>query len=306
MDSIALRSSALYGQKGGTLVATFYTYTPRPPLSAYVDYFWLAENSAQPHERERALPTGMPALWIDLGGDGLRVAAQQHASQMKTFCAAVVVGAYSQWHIVEAGRHVSRMGVKFKPGGAGAFFAPPAWELHDQHVPLNAMWGDAAADELHQRLLAETTPQARFHQLERALLACRLQTTTQHPAVMYALTAFHAAPQARMITQAVNQSGLSHRRFIEVFRRDVGMTPKLFCRLRRLVAVVYQTTETNQVNWAEMALVCGYSDQSHLTREFHEFAGVCPTAYLRTRNANNPIYLPYVSSARHDMQAVDR
>lgn len=282
-------------------MATFYSYTPAPPLSEYIDNVWLHEDNAQPHTRERALPTGMPALWIDLGGDGLRVASQQRPLQMKTFCAAVVLGAYSQWHIVEAGRRVSRMGVRFRPGGASAFFAPPAWELLDTQVPLGALWGDRAAAELHERLLAATTPDERFQHLERALLARRSQATTRHPAVSYALTALRAAPQERTIAQVVDQIALSHRQFIQVFRRDMGMTPKRFCRVRRFLEVIHRTARTDQVNWAETALACGYADQSHLTREFREFAGISPADYLRNRVASIPTYVPYVSNAHQNM-----
>src|SRR4029078_5447549 len=129
---------------------------------------------------------------------------------------------------------------------------------------------------------------ARFHYLERALLSRRPQGFTPHLAVNFALKEFLVAPQAHAITQVVNWCGLSHRYFIEVFRRDVGMTPKLFCRLSRFLKVVQRLRHTSVVNWAEIGLACGYFDQSHLTRDFREFAGIGPTAYLSARDARFP------------------
>jgi AraC-like DNA-binding protein len=296
-------------EEGGSLVASGHVYTPVSPLAEYVDHFWLHEDDAQPYERERALPTGRPALWIDLGGDGLQVAPQQHPCEMRTYPTSVLLGPSSRWHIVKAGRHIARIGVTFNPGRAAAFFAPPASELHDTHVPLDALWGDTAARELQERLLAPPTPNARFQELERALLA-RLGTTTQHPAVAFALRALRAAPQERTIAQVVEQIALSHRQFIALFRREVGMTPKRFCRVRRFMAVVHQTTQVDQVNWPEMAFAYGYADQPHLVREFQEFAGVSPTTYLRARDASNPTYLPYepitVRNPIHELHVADR
>jgi len=277
-------------------MTTFHTYTPAPPLSSYVDYFWLHEESAQPYEYERALPTGKSALWIDLGGDGVRASIRQDPRWMKSFCTSVLLGAHSRWFIVAAGRHVARMGVQFKYGGANPFFAPPASALHNVNVPLDALWGKAA-DELHRNLLAETSPEARFYKLESALLTRYRWHSELHPTVDFALRALLAEPQMRTITQVVNQSGLSHRQFIQVFHREVGMTPKLFCRLRRFLETLNRTQHMNEVNWAEIALVCGYFDQSHLTHDFREFAGVSPTVYLHERDLRFPTYLPYEPSA---------
>lgn len=282
--------------KEGATVTTPHTYTPPPPLSAFVERFWLREDDAQPHLLERALPTGAPALWIELGGDGLRVAAQQDPRRMTTFHTSTLFGSSSRWSIVAAGRRFARMGVRFTPNGAAAFFAPPASELHNAQLPLEALWGDAAANEFRERLLAEPTPAARFHRLERLLLA-RLTSLAEHPAGAFAVNALLAAPQAGAITRVVDQIALSHQQLIRLFRQQVGMTPKRFVRVRRFQKVLERLGRQNQVNWTEIALACGYADQAHLSREFHEFAGVSPTAYLRDRDARFPTYLPYVPDA---------
>src|SRR5262249_8769426 len=255
--------SGMYRQEyGGSVVTAFYSYIPAPPLSSYVDCFWLYEEDDQPYEYERALPTGKPALWIDLGGDGLRASVQQDLRWMKTFRASVLLGAHSRWFIMESGRHVSRLGVQFKYGGANPFFTPPAGALHNINVSLNELWG-SAADELRDRLLAEVTAEARFQALEQALLARHVQRRALHPTIAVTLRALLAAPRSQTITEVVNQSGLSHRQFIQVFRREVGIAPKLFCRLRRFLQALNRTQRLNEVNWAEIAQTCGYFDQSH-------------------------------------------
>lgn len=297
-------SRAAESVEEGVVVPAFRTYTPAAPLSAYVDFFWLHEDNAQPYALERALPTGKPALWIELGGDGLQVATRQDPHRMTTFRTSTLLGANSQWSIIAAGRQVSRMGVLFKPSGAAAFFAPPASELHDAHIPLDALWGDTAAAEFRERLLTETTPAARFHQLERALLARLTRLPPLRPVVTFAVGALLAAPQARTIAQVVDQSGLSHQQLIRVFRQEVGMTPKRFGRVRRFQEALDRLGSGRQVNWTEIALACGYADQPHLTREFQEFAGVSPTAYLRERDARFPTYLPYAPSAIPNRQAL--
>lgn len=283
----------------------FQTYTPSPPLSTYVEYLWRREVSAQPHQLERMVPLGRSGLTIDLGGDGLRV-SDPHSpdpSRIYTFRESVFCSAHAKWFLLDAGRNVARMGVYFKPGGAYPFFGQAVGELHGADVPLEALWGLSAANELRERLYAERTPEARFQTLERLLLA-RLTYNTQnprhngarHPAVAVALDALRASSRPGTIARLVDQSGLSHRHFIAVFRREVGMSPKRFCRLRRFLDAAHYAWETDrvdQINWAEVALAYGYYDQSHLVNDFGEFAGVSPTAYIRLRDPGTFHRLPF-------------
>jgi AraC-like DNA-binding protein len=37
------------------------------------------------------------------------------------------------------------------------------------------------------------------------------------------------------------------------------------------------------VDWADIALSCGYFDQAHFNHDFRALAGLCPSAYLRDR-----------------------
>jgi AraC-like DNA-binding protein len=66
-----------------------------------------------------------------------------------------------------------------------------------------------------------------------------------------------------------------------LFREHVGLTPKLFCRVRRFRAMLDQITKGRPVNWAKLAADCGYFDQAHLIRDFRAFAGITPVEYSR-------------------------
>jgi AraC-like DNA-binding protein len=183
------------------------------------------------------------------------------------------------------------MGVDFRPGGAYPFVGPPAGELADAHLPLDTVWGIRAVDELRERLMRAQAPAERVQILEAALLAQLTRPLHHHPAVTLALRAFAAAPRGPIIAHVVDQLSLSHARFIAVFRDEVGMTPKQFCRVRRFRRVVQRTRNEEQPNWAQLALACGYCDQAHLARDFQLFAGVSPTVFLRDRHPSLPTYL---------------
>ncbi len=180
------------------------------------------------------------------------------------------------------------IGVHFKPGGAFAFLGMPASELHDQHVSLDTLWGRFARS-LRDRLLEARSASVRLEILESTLLARLRRVHALHPAVGFALHEFRGGPQMRTIAEVTGQIGLSSRRFIELFKEQVGMTPKLYCRVRRFQQVVKSIAGGQDLDWAQVALDGGYFDQAHFNHDFRAFSGLCPTEYasLACRHPNH-------------------
>jgi AraC-like DNA-binding protein len=257
----------------GNEMAT-YLRIPRPPLSEFVELIWLSENYLQPHPQERLLPTGTMTLVIFL----------DEASRL----ASGISGAHSEFTLLDTSKPFSMIGVAFKPGGGFPFIGLPAGELHNLDVPLEAVWGRSAA-ALRDRLLDANTPQAKFGVVEGALAERAARRPDGHPAVRYALKQFGAAAPFRSVADVTAQIGLSSRRFIEIFRNEVGLTPKLFCRIRRFQRVLDAVDDGSEVDWTNVALSCGYFDQSHFIHDFRAFSGVNPTTYLRYRTSRNHV-----------------
>jgi AraC-like DNA-binding protein len=200
-------------------------------------------------------------------------------------------GADTRYILDEGGHAVHHLGVDFKPGGAFPFFGPPASELRDAHLSLETLWSIRAVDESRERLMRAQSLQEQFDILEGVLLAHLAHPLKRHPAVDVALRAFSAAPRGPVIAQLVDQLGLSHASFIQVFRDEVGLSPKQFSRVRRFYRVVQRAKREERPNWTQLALDSGYYDQAHLARDFQQYAGVCPTVFLRDRRADLPTHL---------------
>lgn len=155
----------------------------------------------------------------------------------------------------------------------------PASELRDARIDLGLFWR-GVVDELCERLVEARTPAARFELLERALVARVVRPLARHSAVVRALRALDAVPGAVRIAAVRGETGLSPRRFIEVFDREVGLTPKRFPRVRRTQEVLRRLEDPAAVDWVETALAEGFFDQAHLIRDFRELTGFAPTDYL--------------------------
>jgi methylphosphotriester-DNA--protein-cysteine methyltransferase len=259
------------------------TYGPGSPLSHFVDDVWLYDDYTPAHPRERILPSGTIELVVNLNDDEMRIYDRRRAGVCERFSGAIVSGTYHRFFVIDTAEEASLLGVHFRPGGAFPFFGLPASELVDTHVDLDVLWGRSGR-ELRDRLRAATTPLAKFRAAEAALLAHLPASATQHRAVRFALDTFRRSP-AMNVRALCERIGLSQRRFIEVFKTEVGLTPKRFHRVQRFHQVLGLVRHTTSPDWSRLAVDCGFFDQSHLIHDFVSFSGFSPAAFSRHQQA---------------------
>jgi AraC-like DNA-binding protein len=257
----------------------YRSYTPSPPLADFVERFWQCSD-APSHRRERILPSGTIELVINLREDEIRIYEPLHSDRCTRFSGAVVSGPYKGCFMIDPLQHASIIGVHFKPGGAFPFLNAPADELADTHLDLETLWGRTAT-ELRERLCAATTAGQRFSLLEDALVSRLRHPPERHGAVSIALETFEQTGGGARVHDVACRVGLSQRRFIQVFAAEVGLTPKLYCRMRRFQQAREFMRNVEAPDWARVAVNCGYFDQSHLIRDFQAFSGLSPMTYLR-------------------------
>jgi len=258
-----------------------FSHKPARPLGDFVDGFWDV-TYAPSHPRVRILPSGTNELVVNLSEDEIRIYDSGKPVHRQRFPGIVVAGAYAGALDIDPMRHASMMGVHFKPGGAFPFFGEAVGELANSHVALEILWGRSAI-ELREKLCCAATSQKRFQILEETLTN-RLRRLTEHPAVSRALDIFGPRGIGDSVRAVAKRVGLSQRHFIQVFTAQVGLTPKLFCRVLRFQHARDVVDRTATLNWAQLASACGYYDQSHMIDDFRAFSGLSPTEYLCLRD----------------------
>ena len=257
----------------------FNFYKPKPPLSKFVDNLWLYKGHVPEQKTERILPTGTLELVLNLRQNELRFYDAERPETRSRLSGAVVSGAHGRgFSPSDTADEIFIIGVHFKPGGAFPFLGLPAGDLADTHVDLETLWGPAAG-RLRDRLCEARTSPERFHLLQQALLSRLSHGVEQHYAVSAALEMFEKNQTGPRVRETAKYLGLSQRRFIQVFKAEVGMTPKLFSRIQRFQQTRTIIQHKQSINWAELAVHLGYFDQSHFISEFLEFSGLSPTDY---------------------------
>lgn len=256
----------------------YVSYYPSRPLNEFVDYFWLIEDGQAPR-LEKILPSATIELVVNLKHNEIHIHDPEQPELYRRFSGAVFSGTYSRSFICNALQHQSIMGVHFKPGGAFPFIDIEASELTNAHASLADLWGRRAALELRERLSNAATPKQRFRIMEGALRARLHDDASRQLQVKGALKMFAMGGNEALVRNVSRELGLSQRRFIQMFSSHVGLTPKVFCRIQRFQKTRVLAEMFEAPDWAQLAVACGYFDQSHLINDFKEFSGSTPRIY---------------------------
>ncbi len=260
------------------------------PLRPWVAQVW---SCARPHRpepgaREHGLPSGAMHLAVRLDGPPLRLYADAGDMRGRDFGPAIVAGVRSGYCIKDLSRPAASVGAVLRPGAALALFGVSAAELAGQHVDLRELWG-SRAESLYQQLAACPDPQRRQALFERFLLRRLRGARGLDPQIALAARTLQREPAA--VAAMAAGAGRSHRHFIAAFRDATGLSPKRYARVQRFRRLLERLSALPDPDWAGLALDAGYADQSHLIREFGEFAGVSPGRYVAAR-VRSPHHLP--------------
>ena len=265
------------------VIPSFIVHVPGPPLSRYVECLWRAEGITS-HKRERVLPNGVVEVIINLGSHH-KVLARDDYSREQLHRDSWVAGIQNRHLVIESLRETDLLGIRFRPGGAYALFGFPMRELADEVVELDLIRRQRFADLREQLLAAGTTPE-RFRRLETLLLESLDFERSAHPAVLHLANRIRSWDGAVRISELVEQVALSHKRLMQLFQRDVGMTPKSLAQIYRFQSVLRRIAHASEPDWSGIAVDCGYYDQPHLAHEFRRLSGLTPSEYVASRLPN--------------------
>ena len=229
--------------------------SPPPDLAHVVRCLWVREGAGRPVV---VLPDGCVDVVVR---DGAVVVAGPDTRPVP--------------HTVAPGAEIR--GIRFHPGAAAAALGVPADELRDRRVPLDAVWGraaaEAAADALSGRA-AEAAADARLAEDLADALRPRLRAAAPDPRVLAAARRLARAP-ATPIPVLASALGLGERQLRRRFAAAVGYGPKTFARVARFRAALDAIRAGDPL--ARAAADAGYADQAHMTREMAALAGATPT-----------------------------
>lgn len=244
---------------------------PGEAVDEHVLRYWAYEETTGVPTRQRE-PISTSVVLIF----GLDTRLDVDGKRLQTFVGGL--GDRCQW--IEHDGSMRGMQVDLTPFGARLLLGVPMRELARTSVALEDLLGPEAG-ELEERLHGSSSWGERFGLIEQ-WLARRLHAAAPPPPdVRWAWARLDATHGRATVGELAASLGCSRKHLAARFREHVGLPPKMIARIARFQRAAELVLSPAAPSLDEVAFACGYYDQSHLDRDFRDFAATTPTAYRR-------------------------
>lgn len=171
--------------------------------------------------------------------------------------------------------------IPLSPCIAHRLFRGTTAEFATEVVALEDIWGQDA-NSLTAQMSEQPSWLQRFALIDQVLMEKIAQSNRRvRPEIRWAWNQLKSQGGCLPIRQLAKAIGWSERHFAKCFREDIGITPKAAARQIRFTQAHHLLMTEEEQPLSEIALTCGYSDQSHFTREFHAFSGSSPKMFQK-------------------------
>lgn len=151
----------------------------------------------------------------------------------------------------------------------------PMQEVTDVCEDLNCVVDHSLQiDELSDRFLSATTHSSCIQLLE-SWLSERVGLATDSQ-VKNVVTEMKEHGGVRGVSALASHVGLSRRHLGRLVRENVGLPPKLLEKIIRFDRAVQLARMRPLLTLPQIAISAGYADQSHMNRDFKQFAAITP------------------------------
>jgi AraC-like DNA-binding protein len=257
----------------------YQEYYPNPPLNRFVECFWTLEGATgtQIAEPDRVLPDGCAEVILNFGDRF--VAHDGHTRHTQPF--QFLVGQITKPMLISPTGQVELIGIRFHPGGTAPFFHVPMEQVTNQAVELKLL-SQPIARSIAERVEHLATLPQKIFELER-ILTHAINMDNCDLALLSLANHIVLSGGVVSVDDLADSAGVSNRQLERRFLREIGVGPKVLCRILRFQQV-FRVVES-EPTWATVAVDCGYYDQAHLIRDFRQFADQTPVALFDSQSA---------------------
>lgn len=168
--------------------------------------------------------------------------------------------------------------VKFKEGGALAFFKEPLHELFSLSLSLDSIVEMNLLNHIEEQLAEAHDHLQRIGIIEHFLIS-RLTESKSDFLIQKVIQNIQSSSGNIRINNLVHNLPLSRDAFEKRFRKFTGTTPKQYASIIKLNSLINNLNPGS--NLLDTAFMSGYFDHSHFIKDFKAFTGELPHNFIK-------------------------
>jgi len=170
--------------------------------------------------------------------------------------------------------------VVFQPNGINQLLGIPASEFYNSIIPVEDVFGEKAT--VLEEKLSKQNNQERISLLNHFFSSMITTKPTYNQLLINHSLHFITCCNGHFsVKQLIEYTGFTERQLERKFKESVGLNPKKFGNIVRLHHFLKLLKDKpSDVNLTSICYDAGFSDQSHLIKEFKKHTGITPREYL--------------------------
>lgn len=263
-------------------IMNYQTFQPHSDLASVINCYWTLEIPADfDSKKQRIVPDGCIEMAFILGDDIKRYTSE---SDFVLQPRAMVLGQTIEPFYIEPTGYVNTFAVSFYPYGFANFVSEPIKNLVNKETPIASLFEEKIAKELEQKIIKAVDTKQRIGIIENFLLERLSNKSTVDHMVKMTIDAL-LATNGNAPIKSILKEDLSKRRQLErKFAKQIGISPKQFGKVIRLQSALKMLLRQEGEKLTNIAYESEYYDQAHFIKDFKEFTGISPAAFLGNEN----------------------
>ena len=253
--------------------------SPSKELSQYIKHYLFLDNKETAIQKLRLFSDGNTGVVFSLKS---KLISEISNDEVKKYLPTSFL--YGQLHgfkDIYSENETSLIIVVFQPNGIYQLLGIPATRFQDAIIPVEEIF-DSKGSELQEKLYEQNNNEVRIELLNhffRNLINNKL--VSNQSIINNSLDFIITNKGDFSVKQLVQHTGYTERHLERKFKECIGLNPKKFGNVIRLHHFLkLLKNRSDATNLTAICYDAGFSDQSHLIKDFRKHTGISPREYL--------------------------
>lgn len=252
---------------------------PSKELSLYIKHYLFLDNKETTIQKLRLFSDGNMAVVFSLKS---KLISDINNHEIKNYLpGSFLYGQLNGFKDIYSDNEIALVIVVFQPNGINQLLQIPANEFQDSIISTDVVFGKKGIS-LEERLSEQNDNDEKIKLLNQFFKTLISKKTESNQLIINSSLDFILANKGYFsVKQLVNHTGYTERHLERKFKECIGLNPKKFgnvVRLHHFLKLLKYKSE--DLNLTAICYEAGFSDQSHLIKEFKKQTGITPTEYL--------------------------